>query len=423
MLAPRFHPPGFHGGPVRLAALTLVVAGLAGCAGKATAQYSDSMRTGPGVAADKITVAALTDLTGPYAPLGKGVTQAQRLYFDRFNDAGGACGRKVELVVRDHGYDVRKAVTAYTEVAPHSAAIPQIIGSPITAALRARIEADRVLTVPQAWAHTLLGSKYVQIVGTTYDVDMVNGVEFLTKEHGLRAGDRIGHLYLQGDYGDSAVTGSRWAARQSRLELVEHEVAPTDNDMTAAVAAFRRAGVRAVLVSVGPLQAASLVGASAAKGLNVPFVASNSAFAEQLLDTPVGPYFEKDFYVLSAAAPPSAPIEGIRQVARDYRKTYRGQPVDLAVIAGYGAAATVGEALKKACSMRDLSREGIVAAHRSNSQFLTGLGGPAQDYSRWTVPAARSAYVLKPDRDELGGLKIHRQPVESPLAEKYTPPS
>ncbi|TNY37932.1 ABC transporter substrate-binding protein [Thermomonospora catenispora] len=423
MLAPRSHPPCFRGGLVRLAALTLAVTGLTGCADKPTVQSSDSMRTGPGVTADKITVAALTDLTGPYAPLGRGVTQAQQLYFKRFNESGGACGRTVELVVRDHGYDVRKAVTAYAEVAPHAAAIPQLIGSSITTALRSRIESDRVLTVPQAWAHTLLGSKYVQIIGTTYDVDMINGVEFLAKEHGLGAGDKIGHLYLQGDYGDSAVTGSRWAARELGMKLVEHEIRPTDNDMTPAVTAFRRAGVKAVLVSVGPLQASSLVGVSAAKGLNVPFVASNSAFAEQLLDTPVGPYLEKDFYILSAVAPPSASIEGIRQVARDYRKTYRGQPVDLSVIAGYGAAVTVGEALKKACSMRDFSREGIVAAHRSNPQFNAGLGGPAMDYSRWTVPSTRSAYVLKPDRDKLGGLKIHRQPVTSPLAEKYTPPS
>ncbi|MFC7731301.1 ABC transporter substrate-binding protein [Actinomadura keratinilytica] len=91
----------------------------AGCSGKATGgSSSDGVKTGPGVTDDKITVAALTDLTGPYAALGKGVTQAQKLYFDQLNAAGGVCGRKVELVVRDHGYDVQKAVAAYSEVAP-----------------------------------------------------------------------------------------------------------------------------------------------------------------------------------------------------------------------------------------------------------------------------------------------------------------
>src|SRR5690606_36971355 len=137
-----------------------------------------------------------------------------------------------------HGYDVQKAVAAYSEVAPRSAALPQVIGSPITNALRARVEADHLLTIPQAWAHDLLGSRYIQVTSTTYDIDMINGLAFLAQEKGLKRGDKVGHIYLEGDYGQSALAGSRYAAGKLGMTLVEQQVKATDADMTAQVGAF-----------------------------------------------------------------------------------------------------------------------------------------------------------------------------------------
>ncbi|GLZ14072.1 lipoprotein [Actinomadura sp. NBRC 104425] len=396
----------------------------AGCSGKATGgSSSDGVKTGPGVTDDKITVAALTDLTGPYAALGKGVTQAQKLYFDQLNAAGGVCGRKVELVVRDHGYDVQKAVAAYSEVAPRSAALPQVIGSPITNALRARVEADHLLTIPQAWAHDLLGSRYIQVTGTTYDIDMINGLAFLAQEKGLKRGDKVGHIYLEGDYGQSALAGSKYAAGKLGMTLVEQQVKATDADMTAQVGAFRKAGVKAVLVSVSPKQAASLVGVAAAAGLDVPFAASNSAFAQQLLATPVGAALQKDYYVLTAAPPFSADIPAVRKLAGEYQAAYKGQPLDSSVYSGYTTAAIVGEALKKACAGKDLTRDGIVKAHRSNTSFDLGFGGAPQDFSKWDRPASRASYVVKPDAKAVGGTRMVRDAAESDLAKGYAAPS
>ncbi|MFI0352988.1 ABC transporter substrate-binding protein [Actinomadura sp. 9N407] len=410
---------------VAAAALSLTVAaGAAGCSGKSTGgEGADGVKVGPGVTKDTITLAALTDMTGPYAPLGKGVTQAQKLYYDQLNAAGGICGRKIELKVRDHGYDVQKALAAYSEIAPGSAAIPQVIGSPITVALKQRLENDHLLTIPQAWAHTLLGSKHVQMTGTTYDLDMVNGVDFLTREKGVKKGDKIGHLVLEGDYGQSALAGAKYAAGKVGLTLVEQQVKATDADMTAQVGAFKKAGVKAILVSVSPKQAASLVGVAAATGLNVPFAASNSAFAQQLLATPVGPAFQKDYYVMTAAPPFSVDTPGIKKLAGEYQMAYKGQPLDASVYSGYTTAAVVGEALKKACAAKDLSRDGIVTAHRSTNAFEIGLGGAPMDFTQTNRPAARASYVVKPDKDSLGGTKLEEEAKESELAKGYNPPA
>ncbi|NUP76688.1 MAG: ABC transporter substrate-binding protein [Nonomuraea sp.] len=389
----------------------------------ATAAGGDGVKTGPGVTADTITLSLLTDLTGPYASLGKSLTQAQQLYFEQINQAGGVCGRKIETIVRDHGYDAQKAMASYAEVAPKTAAIPQFIGSPMVTALKDKITTDKILTIPMAWATGLLGSESIQVTGTTYDVDMINGVDFLVKEKGIKSGDKIGHLYFEGDYGESALAGSKYAAGELGLTLVEQKIKATDQDMTAQVAAFKKEGVKAVLVSVGPRQAASLVGVALAAGMDVPFVGSNSAYSPQLLATPAAPALLKDFYYVTAGAPISAPLPAYTKLIADYQAKYAGQPLDSGVAAGWTAAIIVGDALRKACEAKDLSRAGIVAAHRAQKSWEAGLGGTPMDFSVFDRPASRASYVVKPDKKAVGGAVILKEAAVSELAEKYTVPS
>ncbi|MEU8354223.1 ABC transporter substrate-binding protein, partial [Streptomyces sp. NPDC048845] len=223
------------------AALALTGAGCstkaedAGGGGKAGA---DGVKTGPGVTGKTVKLAALTDLSGPYATLGKSIVQAQQLWADEFNEAGGVCGRKVEIVVKDHGYDVQKAQAAYTEVSPDVIAMPQVIGSPVVASLQDAVERDKILTFPQAWAASLLGREAVQIVGTTYDIDMISAVDFLTREQGLKKGDKIGHVFFEGDYGENALEGSRYAAKGAGLTVVDQKIKASDTDLSAQVTAL-----------------------------------------------------------------------------------------------------------------------------------------------------------------------------------------
>ncbi|MDH2430729.1 ABC transporter substrate-binding protein [Sphaerisporangium sp. TRM90804] len=414
---------GIRTGAATLAALALAVTACASdkATGGAPATGGDGVKTGPGVTADKISVGMLTDLTGPYASLGKSITQAQQLYFEQLNAQGGVCGRTVETVVRDHGYDAQKAVAAYTEIGPKSAAVSQFIGSPMVMALKQRIETDKLLTLPMAWATGLLGGQAIQVTGTTYDVDMINGVDFLVKEKGVKSGDKIGHLYFEGDYGESALNGSKHAAGKLGLGVVEQKIKATDQDMSAQVSAFKAAGVKAVLVSVGPRQAASLVGVAVARGMDIPFVASNSAYSPQLLGTPAAPALLKEYYIMTAAAPMSSPLPAIKKLVSEYQAKFSGQPVDSGVGAGYSAALIVGDALKKACQAKDLSREGIVKAHRSTPSWDGGFGTP-MDFSRIDQPASRSSYIVKPDKAAVGGAVVFKEAAVSDLAQDYQVP-
>ncbi|MFC7643338.1 ABC transporter substrate-binding protein [Streptosporangium lutulentum] len=362
----------------------------------------------------------MTDLTGPYASFGKSLTQAQQLYFEQINTAGGV-RPPLETIVRDHGYDAQKAVAAYTEIGPKSVALAHIVGSPMVNAIKQRIEADRMLTIPMAWATGLLGSEPIQVTGTTYDIDMINGVDFLVKEKGVKSGDKIGHLYFEGDYGESALNGSKYAAEKLGLTVVEQKIKATDQDMSAQVAAFKAEDVKAILVSVGPKQTASLVGVSLAKGMDVPFVGSNSAYSPQLLPTPAGPALLKDFYYITGGAPISSDRPAMKKLAADYAAKYPGVEIDSGVSAGYAAAGIVVDALKKACESKDLSRAGVVAAHRSQSAWGEAFG-TTMDFTTFDKPASLLSYVAKPDKDALGGSVIFKEAAVSDLAKEYQVP-
>ncbi|MER5194188.1 ABC transporter substrate-binding protein [Streptomyces sp. NPDC002755] len=404
-------------GTLLAAALAALLVAATGCSSKADgdsgSESADGVKSGPGVTAKTIRLGALTDLTGPYATLGKSIVQAQQMWADETNAGGGICDRKVEIVVKDHGYDVQKAVTAYADLAPDVVALPQVIGSPVVAALLDDIESDHLLTFPQAWAASLLGKDSVQVMGTTYDVDMLAAVDFLTRTKGLAKGDSIGHVYFEGDYGANALEGSTWAAEQAGLKIVPQKIKATDTDLTAQVSALGKAGVKAVLISAGPAQTASLVGVAASRGLKVPVVSSAPGFAPQLLKTPAAPALLGLLNVVSAAPAVSSDLPGVQKMVTAYGKKYPASPVDSGVLSGYNAAQLLGADLKKACAAGSLAREDVVKAHRGQKSVDTGLGSP-QDFSDVSRPAALSTYVLKPDAKAVGGLvgveEAHRAP-------------
>ncbi|GAA4789582.1 ABC transporter substrate-binding protein [Streptomyces ziwulingensis] len=379
---------------------------------------TDGVKTGPGVSAETIRLGALTDLTGPYATLGKSIVQAQQMWADETNAKGGICDRKIEIVVKDHGYDVQKAVTAYADISTDVVALPQVIGSPVVSALLDDIERDAMLTFPQAWAASLLGKDAVQVLGTTYDLDMIAAVDFLTRSKKVAKGDSIGHVYFEGDYGANALEGSEWAGEKAGVTVVGQKIKATDTDLSAQVSALRKAGVKAILISAGPAQTASLTGVAASRGLQVPIVSSAPGYAPQLMKTPAAEALQAMLHVVSAAPAVSSDLPGVKKMATDYTKKYPATPVDSGALSGYNAAQLLGADLEKACEDGDLTRAGVVKAHRSQKNADTGLGTP-QNFTDVSQPASRSTYVLKPDAKALGGIVGVEESHEAPGVEEY----
>jgi ABC-type branched-subunit amino acid transport system substrate-binding protein len=380
---------------------------IAACGGKEeSGGEQGDVKAGPGVAAKTINLGILTDLSGTFAALGKPILQATQLYWKQQNANGGVCGRQVNLVVKDHGYNPQRAVTQYRDVEPNIAALHQLLGSPVSVALLPTIAKDNMYTGLTAWTPALVGDPHIQITGTTYDLEMINGVDYLVEEGLLRRGDTVGHIYFEGDYGEGGLIGSKHVAARQGLKLVEQKIKATDTDMSGPVSALRRARVKAILMNTAPQQTAAAAGVAAAQGLDVPIMSSGPGFAPQLLATPAAGALKKNLYVTASLSPYSLDKPGPTQVRDAWEKAHPGAPASgVSVDFAWANAKMMTEVLTKACDNKDLSRQGIVdALHQISGEDLDGLVAGPLDYTKSGQPPSRRVYIARVDTKKPGGL-------------------
>jgi ABC-type branched-subunit amino acid transport system substrate-binding protein len=414
---------------VALVAVVLALA-VAAC-GKGGAEESsggdggsqeNAVKTGPGTTADTITLGYLPDLSGVFAPNGKAMMEGAKLYWDAKNQAGGICGRQIETKVQDTGYDPQKAVAAYQQLSGDVVGLGLVLGSSIVNALLPNVKADGMFLNFAGWTSDILPAENVAIAGTTYDIEAINAVDFLMKEKGLAEGDTVGHLYFEGDYGENALKGSKYAAGKHNLKIVEQKITPADQDMTGQVAAFKKAGVKAILFSAAPPQAASLAGVAASQKLDVPIVANGPGWTPQLLTTPAADALEANYYVVSSMAPLSVQSEGVQKFLTEYKAAYpKGSPSSNGSLYAYAGAQIADAAMTKACQNKDLTRKGVLdALHSLNALDTGGTIAGTLDFSDPSKPPGNLVYIAKVSKDAPGGLEALGEPASAPDAEGYT---
>lgn len=380
-----------------------------------------AVKTGPGTTADTITLGYLPDLSGVFAPNGKAMMEGANLYWDAKNEAGGICGRQIKVSVQDTGYDPQKAVAAYQQMSGDVVGLGLVLGSSIVSALLPNVQQESMFLNFAGWTSDILPSENVAIAGTTYDIEAINAVDFLLTQKGLKAGDTVGHLYFEGDYGENALKGSEFAAQAHDLKLVKQKITPADQDMTGQVAAFKKAGVKAILFSAAPPQAASLAGLAASQKLDVPIVANGPGWTPQLLTTPAADALAANYHVVSSMAPLSVQSEGVQKFLSEYQAKFpEGTPSSNGSLYAYAGAQIADAALTKACENKDLTRKGVLDALHSLTALDTGgVVAGTLDFSDPASPPGNLVYVAKVSKDAPGGLEALGEPSQAADAESF----
>ncbi|GAC1539783.1 MAG: ABC transporter substrate-binding protein [Acidimicrobiales bacterium] len=375
-----------------------------------------TVKTGVGIQGKEITLGVLTDLTGVFAALGKDLTDSQQLYWEQKNAKGGVCGKyTVKLLVKDHGYKVDAAVSLYAGMKDSILALQHTFGSPINTALADQLIADKLVNIPEAWAPNLTKTPVNMVPGATYDVEMINGIDYLIKQGKIKDGDTVGHIYHDSEYGLGGFTGSKFMAGKHNLKIVEEKVKATDADMTAQVTDLKAKGVKAILLTGTPTQTASVAGVAQSEGLDVPILGNNPVFSPGILSTPAAAALKANLYVVA----PTETFDRAATVLDEFKAKYPGRTPTLGVIAGEGAADMMSQLMEKACSSGDLTREGLIAAKSSLTKVDTkGLLVPL-DVSKPGVSPSKESYILRV-ADVPGGAKTEAGPVTAPEMSNYT---
>jgi ABC-type branched-subunit amino acid transport system substrate-binding protein len=367
-----------------------------------------------------ILLGVLTDQSGPFASVSRSMAQGRQLYWDgRNNGSGGVCGRRVEFVVRDHGYDTGRAVAAYAELRGSVLAMDELLGSPMLTELLPEIKSDQMVTFAASFSHRLLANPYVIITGATYDVEMINGVQWLGENKGLQSGAKVAHIFIEGDYGESALAGSRAAAEEFKLELSEYRIKAADTDLTGVMTAVRDAGIRYVLLSTTPAQTAAVVLAGERLGHDAWFVGSNPTFSPGLLAGPARAALERRLTIATSTAPFAEGSVGPAAVREAFRATFPKQPRTSWVMFGYAQGLIMGEILDAACRGGKLTRPGLREALANLPLVDARQLIPPLSYQEPGEIPARESYLVRPDGRVEGGLATVGLPFAAPLARIY----
>ena len=394
-----------------LAAVLTAVVATSACA----SSDAPTVKSGPGVTASTISLGVLTDMSGPFAPTALIRIKGYELFIGELNARGGICGRKVELTTKDHGFNVQRALDGYFDLEPKVLGFLDITGAAMTAAIAPDLIQTRALAAPVSWSAALLGNPHMMIVGGTYDIDVMNGLDHLKREGVIADGDTIGHVHVEGDFGTNALEGSTFAAQQWGMTLVEKPVAESADDLGTQIAALKAQGAKAVVLSTSPAQTAMAVAAAATLGWDVPFLVNVAGFDPAILKSLAAPAVMKQVQVVSPIAPYGADAAGPRAVAKAFEARYPDLEANGAVNHGYAVAMAFAAVLEKACAEKDLTRDGVLRAFQdTNGVETSGLTGQLR-FSLAGRPSATQSYMARPDDKVKGGLVVTEKLFESEL--------
>ena len=398
-----------HSRRIMAAAVSVSAAlALGACSTKAPTDNASAgtggIKTGAGISGNTITLGVLGDLTGPFAALTTDHNRGVETYWEEVNSGGGVCEKfQVKLDFKDHGYNVQKAVSMYSQMTPNILAYQDFVGGSHTSAILEQAERDSRLIVPSSSTRHLSESDVVMVPALFYDLDMELVATYLGEKGLIKDGDTVGVIYLEGDYGQSGHKGAQAAAKAHNLTLKEYMVKASDSDMTAQVNDAVRAGASAILVASIPAHTSSVAAVLESGDHNITLGGSWPSYTPSMLKNTGGKYLEEHFYAGSPSTTYDTP-EGQKLLAK-LNKKFPGENVTNQASMGYGSAWMVHQVLEAACAAGDLTPQGVIAAKKAKGPLASNGIMPDMDFSKPGESPTKSLFMFRMDRTVDGGLR------------------
>lgn len=415
----------------RRAVLGVALLVLAACGGGG-GTASSGVRGGPGVdiAGRTISVGAISGLSGPLAPIGRPLTRGQEVYFQALRDRGGIEGWNVNLIEKDTQYNPQLHVQQFNALLDRVALFAQSQGSGTTKAIQPLADQQRVLVAAATQASRWVTDPVMAVVGTTYAVEMANGLDYVLNTLG-RKDAKIGIVYENDEYGKDGLRGYHKALDTYHFKSVsEASYASGDQDFSAPVTAMRTAGAEYVFLVASPSYTRKIVGTATAGGFMPHWVFEFPAWSQFLMTsdgtatgtpTPLFKVLPATTLLLSFEAQwGDGAAPGMRQFVADQRRYAPEQAPDVYFMYGYAEAEMVAAIIRKALDSGDLSREGLLNAKLHLGHLSLGGLLPDLDYSPSLGPVSRSTTVFAVDPGVPGFLRRVQSSFVSPAGAEVT---
>jgi ABC-type branched-subunit amino acid transport system substrate-binding protein len=367
-----------------------------------------------------IYLGTISDLTaGPFAALGKPITDAQAAFWNRVNEDGGIGGYDIDVTthVKDNLYVPETHVQVYGEIADEVLALAQTLGSPTTLAALPQMTRDEMIGAPASWTSLWAFEDNILESGTNYCFEAMNDVDYMVEQKDIKS---VLAVHFPGDYGGDGAAGAQIAAEAHGLEFSAVETAPGQESQAGAISAIVRQKPDMVLLGTGPTETAVIVGQAAAQGFTGQFVGLGPTWNPALLATPSAPALEA-LYLQSGYWGPFGTDTVGHQAMRDALGDVE-QPND-----GYTAGWAWSYPLKAALEEwldgdYDKTRAGLLEAVQSLETVDYEGMLPEEAGNRAGDPgetALRQSVISKVDKAAPSGVAIVEDFFEGPTASEY----
>jgi branched-chain amino acid transport system substrate-binding protein len=289
-----------------------------------------------GVSKGEIVIGSMQDFSGPIVAFSKQLKLGMDMRVDEVNAQGGINGRKLKLVVEDHGYDPKKAVLATQKLVQKDKIFAMVgtIGTP-TALPSMPILFDK--NIPHLFPLTAAREMYEPLhklkysFAATYFDQMRAGVKHLVKMKGSK---KVCTLYQDDDFGAEVMRGAEAGLKEIKMELAEKTTYKRGaTDFSSQVAKMKDAGCDLVVLGTIIRETLGAIGTARKLGWGVEFVGSSASYTE-LIPKLGGPAMN-GFYSTNTVNVPylDDASKNVRDWANRYKEKYKEDP---AVFSVYG---------------------------------------------------------------------------------------
>jgi ABC-type branched-subunit amino acid transport system substrate-binding protein len=363
----------------------------------------EEIKTGRGVDPETKTIklGLLADLTGIFAPLVIDITDAQKVYWDNVNAAGGVDGWTVELVVEDTNYNLEQHQEKYAKLREEVVAISQSTGSPTNVATLPKYVEDSMLVLPlswfSGWAFPEFDSGVMIEQNTNYCIEAMNLVDFAQS----MGGATINVVGFPGDYGQDAAIGAKSAIDfYDGVELGydgEAKVIP-GQDYTEVIQGIATSGADWTILTTNASIGAEIVAGAVAAGYTGLFTGSSPTYDFRLLDTPAAPLYDALYYQSAYNVGWGTDTPGNNEMMAAMTAAYPDRRPSDAFITGWNESIVMHEVIKAALANKDITPEGMVAASNALSDVDFGGSQPNQSWAGSPNDfVQRGLAIFKPD--------------------------
>ena len=289
-----------------------------------------------GVSKDEIVIGTMQDLSGPIVAFSKQLVNGMNMRVDEINAQGGIDGRKLKLVIEDHGYDPKKAVLATQKLVQKDKIFAMVgtIGTPTSLASMPILFEKNIphlfpLTAAREMYEPLHKLKY-SFAATYYD-QMRAGVKNIVKQKGYK---KVCTLYQDDDFGLEVMRGAEAGLKEIGQVLAEKTTYKRGaTDFSSQVSRMKDAGCDFVVLGTIIRETIGTIGTARKLGWNVEFMGSSASYTE-LIHKLGGPAMN-GFYSTNTVNMPylDDASKNVRDWASRYKDRYKEDP---AVFSVYG---------------------------------------------------------------------------------------